>query len=145
MLKGERIIIKPLEKEYLEEVRRLRNHPSVHAFLTTTSLITKKMQEVWFQKLQSDKSKLYFTVHLLDDTFIGIVRSDEWDKINHSIRIGMDIDEKYRGQGYAKEGYRLYLDYLFGDLDIHRIWLEVLDFNSIARSLYNKLGFKKEG
>lgn len=145
MLNGERIIIKPLEKKYLEDVRRLRNHRSVHAFLTTTSLITKKMQEVWFKKLQTDKSRLYFTIHLLDDTFIGIIRSDQWDKVNLNIRIGMDIREDYRGHGYAKEGYRYYLKYLFEDLHMHRVWLEVLDFNSIARSLYNKLGFKKEG
>ena len=74
----------------------------------------------------------------------GLIRLDNIDTINKSICVGMDIDTAFRGQGLAKEIYRVLMQLLF-DQGFNRIWLLVLDFNIRAINLYLKLGFKLEG
>lgn len=73
--------------------------------------------------------------------------------------IYIDIDEKNkkaefhiiigeddcRGKGYGTEATKLSLDYVFNELKLNKVFLEVLDFNIPAINLYEKLGFKKDG
>ncbi|MBP9691068.1 GNAT family N-acetyltransferase, partial [Candidatus Woesebacteria bacterium] len=103
------------------------------------------MQQEWFKNLGLSRTKMYFTIFKSDKVPIGIVRCDEWDQINNSIRIGIDIEKSHRTQGYAEEAYRALIPYLFFKLNIHRIWLLVLEYNAPAIGLYKKLGFTEEG
>ena len=57
----------------------------------------------------------------------------------------MDIDEKYRGQKLSYIAYELIFDYLFNYKNMNRLYLFVLESNTIALNLYNKLGFIQEG
>lgn len=145
MLKGKRITIKPLERKHLEELRKLRNDSETSLYLTSIIPINEHMQEEWFQRICLDGSKMYLAIENQKREFIGIVRCDEWDKINRSIRIGLDIVSKFRRQGYAMEAYNLLLNFLFHHLGLNRVWLLVVDYNKAAIELYEKLGFKIEG
>lgn len=145
MIKGERIILRLLEQKDLEKLRKLRNDPDTNFFLTYVAPISEPLQKIWFEKISTDSTKMYLVITNPKEEFIGIVRCDEWDKINRSIRVGLDISPEFRKQGYATEAYRLLLNYLFFELSINRIWLLVVDFNTVAISLYKKLGFKVEG
>lgn len=144
-LKNRRIIITPLEETHLESLRNLRNDPETSYYLTTVMPINPVQQQAWFRALSLDSSKMYLSILLTNDTFVGLVRCDEWDKVNQSIRIGVDIVSTYRRQGLATEAYRLLFDFLFKQLNIHRIWLLVADFNKNAFALYKKLNFVIEG
>ncbi|MFC1790427.1 UDP-4-amino-4,6-dideoxy-N-acetyl-beta-L-altrosamine N-acetyltransferase [Patescibacteria group bacterium] len=138
------ITITPLEKRHLESVRQLRNHPETRRFLTSNVVISKKQQQAWFEKVRDNKSRRYYTIKK-EGQFVGIIRSDEWDKANQSVRIGADIVPEFRRQGIATKAYRLFLNYLFNQLKLHRVWFLVVEFNKPAIALYKKLGFKKEG
>lgn len=48
-------------------------------------------------------------------------------------------------KGYGTEAMRLAVDYGFTHLNLHRIGLDVLDFNPRAIHVYEKIGFKQEG
>lgn len=145
MLKSSQITIKPLLKKHLELLRKLRNDESTAHYLTSVLPINEYMQEEWFKKQSLDDTKMYFAIEEDNDNFIGVVRCDEWDKINRSIRIGLDIIPQKRRQGFAKEAYKLLFSYFFENLGINRIWLLVADYNKIAISLYESLGFVHEG
>ncbi len=49
-----------------------------------------------------------------------------------------------RGQGYAKDALRSFLDFLFTE-GTHRVEAEVYEFNTVSLGLLESLGFKKEG
>lgn len=144
MLSDGTISIIPLEERHLEPLRQLRNHPETRYFLTSTAIISKKQQQAWFERLCRDKSRKYYAIEK-EGKFVGVVRSDEWDKANQSVRIGADVIPEYRRQGIAARTYKLLLDYLFRQLNIHRVWFLVAEFNKPALALYKKIGFKKEG
>ena len=145
MLQGDSIRLIPLEEKHLQPLRALRNSPETSPFLTSIMPVNESGQRVWFQNVSLDTSKMYFAVEDTQKKFIGFVRCDEWDRVNGSIRIGVDIVPQKRRQGYATSVYRLLLTYLFHQLRIHRIWLLVLESNIPAMNLYKKIGFKKEG
>ncbi|MFC1711115.1 GNAT family N-acetyltransferase [Patescibacteria group bacterium] len=145
MLKGKRLNIRIIEKKDLESLRLLRNDSKTSYFLTSVIPISQPVQEQWLKKISTDDSRMYFVIKSIKNVFLGLVRCDEWDKINRSIRIGIDIVPKSRRKGYATEAYNLLLDYLFKDLGLNRVWLLVVGFNKPAIALYKKLNFKLEG
>jgi RimJ/RimL family protein N-acetyltransferase len=145
MIRTERLNIKVLEKKHLEPLREMRNDPTTWRWLTDVRFISELEQEMWFEKLVQDRSKMYLAIEDKFDNFVGVLRSDEWDKTNRSVRVGSDIARSYRGQGYGTEALGSFIDYLFKQQNMHRIWLLVSEGNDVAKKLYKRLGFKEEG
>lgn len=50
-----------------------------------------------------------------------------------------------RGKGVGWKALACVLDFAFGKLGLHRIWLHTLPDNKIAAALYEKAGFVREG
>jgi len=55
------------------------------------------------------------------------------------------IGRGYRDAGLGTEALPLALDYAFSELDLHKVFLRVLDFNARAIHVYEKCGFRQEG
>lgn len=146
MFCGKKIVIRVLEEKHLELLRGLRNDfQNTSKFLTVSVPINEISQKKWYESVSTDGSKMYMAIEDKKGAFVGIVRADEWDKINGSIRVGVDIVPERRGEGLATDAYTVLLSYLFNNLRIHRVWLEVLDYNKVAIRLYKKIGFVEEG
>lgn len=158
MIETERLKIIPLEKRHLEPLRQLRINFTTWHYLSDAHPINDLQQEKWFEKISNDHTKMYFAIEspgvikgvstfpaLPENNFVGVIRSDEYDKTNRSIRVGVDISPEFRGKGYGTEALRDYVDYLFQHLNIHRVWLLVAQPNIVAKNLYNKIGFTSEG
>ena len=139
------MIIRVMEESDLERVRFLRNTPSTWVMLTSIDLIDAEVQRRWFQRVRLASDRRYYVICDNAYDFIGIVRMDQIDQTNRSIRIGADVVPELRGQGYGSKTYTLLKKYCFDFLNVHRIWLMVLDTNGIALKLYKKQGFKVEG
>lgn len=145
MLTGKQVNIISLAHKHLESLRAIRTDPKTYMFLGNIAPINEAMQLDWFNKISLDPTCFYLAIVTKKGQFAGIIRADEWDKINRSIRIGIDIVPKYRRLGFAYEAYQLLIKYIFHQLGLNRIWLLVLENNLPALALYKKLGFKKEG
>lgn len=50
-----------------------------------------------------------------------------------------------KGQGYGRAAVEMVKQMCFEDLDAHRLWLDVVESNDRARSLYESAGFRVEG
>jgi len=58
----------------------------------------------------------------------------------------MQIGEKeYWGRGYGTDTMITFLDYLFNELGLHRVYLRVQSYNTRALKCYEKCGFIQEG
>ena len=80
------------------------------------------------------------------DDLIGEVVLNNIDEHNRSasFRIAL-LGAKHFGKGYGTEATSLIVNYGFEVLDLHRIELEVYDFNPRAIHVYRKIGFQQEG
>jgi len=137
--------LRNVETEDLERLRELRNDPSTWEMLTVPGFIDTKGQEQWFERMRTAGDRKYYVVCDGENDFIGIVRTDELDTHNRSIRVGADVVPELRGRGYGKKIYRVLKKLLFDEMNMHRVWLAVLDVNERAMKLYLDEGFKIEG
>jgi len=137
-------VLRQIGVEEVEWVRKMHNDPDILKMLADPVPVTPARQKAWYASLlKSKKSQRLIVVH--DEKLVGLVRIDDLDLNNKSVCIGLDIHKKYRGKGHAVKIYNLLLDYFFEKAGMHRCWLFVADYNTIARYLYAKLGFQYEG
>ena len=81
-----------------------------------------------------------------EDKLIGLLGFYEIEWSNQAAWLGMGIgDRNAWGKGYGTEALRLGLQYAFDELNLHRLTLTVIDYNTRAIALYEKAGFRQEG
>lgn len=134
--------IRLVEKEDLDFFMMLRKE--TWGSLGNIQMLSRYKQEEWFLKISDDKSKDYYVL-LKNNERIGLVRTDEIDHINKSIRVGGDILRTFCGLGYGTKMMKLIVKYCFDYLNMNRLWLMVLESNKVARHIYKKVGFMEEG
>jgi len=126
-------------------IQELRNDQSTWTHLTDPRPLGPGDQKKWVESLSMRSDRFYFSVSTIEHPFVGIVRMDEFDTLNRSIRVGADIVPELRGQGLGVRLYGLIKRYCFDFMNVHRVWLAVLETNEHAQRLYSKQGFRVEG
>lgn len=78
--------------------------------------------------------------------YIGeaVLNQIDWQNRSANYRVAL-AGEKFFGKGCGTEATRLVIEFGFQALKLHRIELEVYDFNPRARHVYEKVGFAVEG
>lgn len=61
------------------------------------------------------------------------------------VEIGVSLDPKFHKNGFAHEGLKAIINYLFKETDTHRVHCSIDPRNIASINLVNKLGFRKEG
>ena len=141
-----RLYIYIMEKKDLEELRKLHNEDGTLTKLSNVDHVSELDQEKWFFSMSESKQSKRYTVRLrTDNQLVGIFKIDNIDLVNKSAIVGADVVEHLRQQGYAKEMYEYFFNHLFKNQGFHRLGLVTLENNNAAISLYEKIGFKKEG
>ncbi len=146
-LAGEKVLLRPFEAEDMEHMIRWYNQPELRALIGQVYPETKHSAEDWFERLCTDRSRVWFAVVRQSDGVVvgeaGLLRMDfPWKTTDLTMIIG---DESARGQGLGTEAIVLLMDYAFGYLGFHRIAIGVVGFNDKALRFYEKVGFKREG
>jgi len=150
MLKGERVKLAPLKREYIEKFLEWLNDPEITQYLMFHRPLTRDMEEEWFNNLKTKQNTIIFSILLNEnktkEKLIGNCGIDDinWkDRVGHcGIFIG---DKENQGKEYGTEALRLLVDYGFNTLNLNRIELIVYDFNIRAMKSYKKVGFIEEG
>jgi RimJ/RimL family protein N-acetyltransferase len=77
---------------------------------------------------------------------LGVAGFDEimWSNGTALVFIGIG-NKACRGKGFGNEALGLLLDYGFNELNLYKLQLSVLSYNTAAIKLYEKLGFVREG
>lgn len=111
--------------------------------------VSEEMEQEWLQHILLDTSNknVSFAIEVLPGhEMVGYFQLRDIQWIHRRAWLGIVIGDKTnRGKGYGEKAMRLGLDYAFNELNLQKISLEVLELNTGALKLYEKLGFKKEG
>jgi RimJ/RimL family protein N-acetyltransferase len=149
MLKGDRVLLGPLKREYIESYLKWMNNPKLTQYLLIYRPLTREMEEDWYNSLKNRDHFFIFAIliHNQDNNekLIGNCSIDvDWK--NRVGNCGIMIGEiENQGKGYGTEAMQLLVDYGFKTLNLNRIQLETYDFNKRAFQSYKKVGFKEEG
>ena len=144
---GERLYLRPLEKEDLAHIRRWANDPEIRQLTGEVMPMSQAGADEFLERVRTDKERVWFVVVLKEGDRVigeaGLLRIFwPWRATDLTIILG---DKEAWGQGYGTEAIRLLLDYAFGYLNMHRVVIGVVGFNRRAIRFYEKVGFRQEG
>ncbi len=149
MLKGNKIKLGPVKREYIDYYIKWMNDPELTQYLMMYRPLTREMEEEWFNSLKNRENFFIFAILLFNqdenEKLLGNCSIDvDWK--NRIGTCGIVIGEKeYHSKGYGTEAMKLLVDYGFNTLNLNRIQLETFSFNKRALKSYQKVGFKEEG
>jgi len=144
---GERVYLRPFEKEDLAHIHIWANDPELRRLTGEVTPMSQSGAEKYYERVQNDENRVWLMIVVKENERVigetGLLRIfNPWRTADLSIIIG----DKYAwGKGYGKEAALLLLDYAFGALALHRIAIGVVGFNEHALRFYEKIGFKREG
>jgi diamine N-acetyltransferase len=146
-LSGQRVDLRPLEKDDLSLLRLWANDPEIRGLTGEVTPTTQTGLEECLQKMPGDTSRVWFGIVVKDDNRLigecGLLRMfPAWRATDLSLILG---DKTTWGKGYGSEAIHLLLDYAFGYLNFHRVSIGVVGSNDRALRFYEKVGFKREG
>lgn len=144
---GDRIVLRPITVEDAPAMFASLSDEESMRLTGTQQSFTFEQVEQYCQKIGVADDRVDFAITLKgDDTYIGeaILNEIDWTNRAANFRIAL-ASETLFGKGYGTEATRLVVEYGLRTLDLHRIELEVFDFNPRAQHVYEKVGFVVEG
>ncbi|WP_291651280.1 GNAT family protein [Clostridium sp.] len=111
----------------------------------TTKYPTKEEIDVFIQKSISSKERRHFLI-CNNDTIIGevVLMDIDDDYKSCSFRIAI-FNKNNFNKGIGLKATNKALQIAFTELNLHRVELEVYDYNPRAKAMYEKVGFNLEG
>ena len=101
----------------------------------------------WLEKGELSENEVFFMIQTInDDRIIGNINLEDFRNSNNNAFVGISIsDPKDWGKGFGTDAMSIILKYGFNILNLHRISLNVFEYNPRAIRSYEKAGFKHEG
>jgi RimJ/RimL family protein N-acetyltransferase len=146
MLKGERVILRALERDDLKRLHELnQNVDLVLLGDAEWSPIPLAAFEKAFEKRLEDHEHTKFAIEA-DGKLIGDMQLQMRDRRSRVAGVGIGIyDPDYVGKGYGREAMALFIDWAFRIQNYTRLWLSVWATNERAIRCYRAVGFVEEG
>ena len=147
VLEGAAVRLRPIADADTDLIVKWRNTPSVVQNFIFRQTFTPEMHRSWLAtKVATGQVVQYIIIDKADDKPVGSVYYRDIDNHNRSAEYGIFIgEESARGKGLGTETAKLFTDFGFAELQLHRISLRVLAENTAARCSYEQAGFVQEG
>lgn len=147
MLRGEKVILRPIEREDLKRLHELSANVELEMLAGGAwSPWSLAAMEKDFEKHLEEEDKSEFVIEA-DGKVIGTTELHRWkNRRAGTAGVGIGIyDPEYLGKGYGRDALKVLLDWAFRIQNYRRIWLDTLAKNERAVRCYLAVGFKQEG
>ena len=133
VLEGAAVRLRPIADADTDLIVKWRNTPSVVQNFIFRQTFTPEMHRSWLAtKVATGQVVQYIIIDKADDKPVGSVYYRDIDNHNRSAEYGIFIgEESARGKGLGTETAKLFTDFGFAELQLHRISLRVLAENAM--------------
>lgn len=146
MLKTKKLYLRPMIEDDAQFIVNMRNNPKILNSLFSYKMITVQEHLNWYKNNLNNDNRIDLMICKKDDNKrIGTVNLANIDYKNQKAEFGIMIAESFWNKGYAYESSDRFINYSFNQLNLNKIYLEVLKENDAAINLYKKLDFREEG
>ncbi|MCR5719085.1 MAG: UDP-4-amino-4,6-dideoxy-N-acetyl-beta-L-altrosamine N-acetyltransferase [Lachnospiraceae bacterium] len=141
------VFLRPMTAWDTEQIVRWRNQENVKKYFLYRGEFTNETHLNWIEKKVKTGEVVQFIICDINDSApLGSVYVRDIDRVNKKGEYGIFIgEEKARNRGVGTAACLLMCKYCFEELDLHRIYLRVLEDNIRAQKSYEKAGFVREG
>ncbi len=145
MLRGERIILRAIEREDLPNYVQWFNDPVVLEYFGAHLPLSLAQEEGWYENMLRDSSVCNFAVEF-EGQHIGGGGFSSIDGRHRNAEVGLFIGvPELWDQGLGRDALETLIRFGFQQLNLHRIYLRVFVENKRAVHMYEKVGFRQEG
>lgn len=149
MYKGEKIRLREYRKEDIKLALEYLNDAEIKRNLTPAIPFpyTLEDEEKWYESNTALKDTYNFAIETLEGKeYIGGCGINKVDWKNSNVVVGIFIGNKeYWNKGYGTDAMKVLVKFIFEQMNINKIKLNVYSFNERAIKSYEKCGFKIEG
>ena len=131
------VYLKEVTKENIDEVLELSVREDQKSFVSTTA-------ESLAQAYAYKETAFPFAVYN-DDPMVGFIMMGYYEVKNYYTLWKFLIDKKYQHKGYGREALMLGISFMRDKFNIKEIYTGVAPGNSVAKGLYQSIGFEDTG
>ena len=147
MYKGEMVILRPFEKEHLEAYRKWVNDPDIGSLIDRALPVSREEHERWYAALLENRNAVVFAIETGSESrYIGniLLWDINWQHRKAELRILIG-DKNYQGKGLGVEAIKMLVAFVFGNLNLNKVYAYVLSSNERAKKAFERSGFSTEG
>ncbi|GGC97354.1 N-acetyltransferase [Thalassobacillus devorans] len=148
LLQGKRVRLTQVTKDDLEAIADWYHNSHFSRMFDALPAAPRTMDQLesWLNESNESNNQYTFAIRNESNEFVGYVELESilWIHRNGWVSIAIG-DEEHQGKGYGMEAMQLLIDFAFYECNLHRLQLTVFSYNLPAISMYEKLGFQKEG
>ena len=131
------VYLKEVTKENIDEVLELSVRDDQKSFVSTTA---ESLAQAYVYK----ETAFPFAVYN-DDTMVGFIMMGYYEVKNYYTLWKFLIDQKYQHMGYGREALMQGISFMRDKFNIKEIYTGVAPSNSVAKGLYQSVGFEDTG
>lgn len=149
MIKGKKVVLRPLEESDLDFCQVLYNDPHIRDMVVGWDFpSSKKNQKIWFESLIKDKRNIRFIIETKKKERLGLTGlwNIDWHNRSALNAIKLLVTRKTKGKGYGKDAIMAMAAFAFFNVGLHKLWCEIIDYNIPSLKAYTqRCGWKIEG
>ncbi len=148
LIEGKVVNLRALEFEDLHQLRDWRNSKFVRRGTREYRLLNMINQKKWFESLHSKNppDDIMFGITNKKGKLIGVCGLTHINWKNRNTEASIYIGERnWQGKGAARDSLRVMLEYSFKELNLHKVWAEIYEFNDASVRLFENMHFMRDG
>jgi len=142
--RGNIVSILPMEKEDIPLVKNWINDEEISYNNGARLPVSIDEQTAWYEKTARDNTKKKLIICTKEGEKTGMVSLFNIDHKNQNAEVGIYVSGEHQGKGYAKEALSLVINFSFNELNMHKIYATIAEFNRNSIKLFESLGFAYE-
>lgn len=129
----------PLMMEWMKD-------PELACFFTfNIESVTEESILSFINKSKNDNKNKHYAITNEDDVYLGTISLKNISYKNSNAEYAITLRKSAIGKGIAEVATKRILDIAFNELNLNKVYLNVLSYNIRAIKFYEKFGFKYEG
>lgn len=149
MLRGKSVGLRAIEKEDLTKLLEWRNNPGLRQYFREYRELNHYNQDQWFEsKVIQDPNTIMFAIEELETQQLsgacGICYID-WINRSADFSIYIGSNNTYIDHHFARDAAEILINYAFSELNLHRLWCELYEFDVMKKEMLENIGFQLDG
>ncbi len=138
--------LRNLQEKDLSKMLEWMKDSTLTCFFTFNSDdITEEKVSDFIKKSQNDSKNRHYAIVNEDDEYLGTISLKNIDFNNKNAEYAISLRKCAIGKGIARFATKSILEIAFNELNLNKVYLNVLSDNIRAIKFYEKVGFKYEG
>ncbi len=148
IFEGELVRLREYHRQDIQLAWQYINDYEIKKFLNPGIVFPWKLEEEekWYEELSSKGDKYNFAVEKKDNSqYIGGCGINDLDWKNSIATVGIFLGKQFHSHGYGTDAMKILVNFIFIEMNVHKVMLHVYTFNERAIRSYEHVGFKAEG